>query len=142
MPSAIPRTSARVLDQGQSIARPVRSLSPAEAAEHFGWLAMFISLNMPASSGWTRTAELETDRAGPPHRPAGDGLWGRRSRPIAKYEADYALKRGNLPSIYLSFKVSIQWKNIYIAHFSGECVNSYSCILRVMKNCYNVIRHI
>ncbi|WP_192254542.1 SDR family oxidoreductase [Mesorhizobium silamurunense] len=33
---------------------PVVSLSTEEAADHFGWLAMFAGLDMPASSAWTR----------------------------------------------------------------------------------------
>jgi nucleoside-diphosphate-sugar epimerase len=39
---------------GAGLGVPVRSLSPEEAADHFGWLAMFTSLDMPASSEWTR----------------------------------------------------------------------------------------
>ena len=35
---------------------PVRSLAPEEAAEHFGWLAHFAALDMPASSAWTQQA--------------------------------------------------------------------------------------
>ena len=35
---------------------PVVSLTPEQAAAHFGWLAMFISLDCPASSALTRQA--------------------------------------------------------------------------------------
>jgi nucleoside-diphosphate-sugar epimerase len=33
---------------------PARSLSPEDAPAHFGWLAGFVALDMPASSAWTR----------------------------------------------------------------------------------------
>lgn len=33
---------------------PAVSLSPEEAADHFGWLAMFVGRDTPASSAWTR----------------------------------------------------------------------------------------
>jgi len=33
---------------------PLVSLSPEEAAGHFGWFAMFAGVDMPASSAWTR----------------------------------------------------------------------------------------
>ncbi len=39
---------------GAGLGVPVASLSPAEAADYFGWLALFASLDMPASSAWTR----------------------------------------------------------------------------------------
>jgi nucleoside-diphosphate-sugar epimerase len=39
---------------GAGLGVPVASLSPEEAAAHFGWLAMFAGLDMPASSAWTR----------------------------------------------------------------------------------------
>jgi hypothetical protein len=32
------------------------SIEPDKAAEHFGWFAHFASLDMPASSEWTRKA--------------------------------------------------------------------------------------
>lgn len=35
---------------------PVKSLSPDEAKDHFGWLAVFAGLDMRASSAWTRQA--------------------------------------------------------------------------------------
>lgn len=39
---------------GQGLGLPVRSLDPAEAAGHFGWLAAAVSNDMPASSALTR----------------------------------------------------------------------------------------
>jgi nucleoside-diphosphate-sugar epimerase len=39
---------------GRGLNLPVRSLSPEEAAAHFGWLAMFMGVDMSASSAWTR----------------------------------------------------------------------------------------
>lgn len=39
---------------GKGLKVPVVSLSPEQAAEHFGWLTFFASLDMPASSAWTR----------------------------------------------------------------------------------------
>ena len=33
---------------------PTRSLTPDQAGEHFGWMSRFFSLDMPASSAWTR----------------------------------------------------------------------------------------
>jgi len=39
---------------GAGLQLPVVSLSPEEAADHFGWLAMFIGMDLPASSAWTR----------------------------------------------------------------------------------------
>lgn len=46
------REIAEVIGAGLGV--PVVSLSPEEAREHFGWLAMFVGLDMPASSAWTR----------------------------------------------------------------------------------------
>ncbi len=46
------RDIAQVIGEGLKI--PVASLSPDETAAHFGWLAAFASLDMPASSAWTR----------------------------------------------------------------------------------------
>ncbi|MBO9707305.1 MAG: SDR family oxidoreductase [Caulobacter sp.] len=40
---------------GAGLGVPVTSLSPQEAAEHFGWLAMFAAMDLPASSAWTRS---------------------------------------------------------------------------------------
>lgn len=50
--------SARAIAEalGAGLKVPVVSLSPQEAAEHFGWLAGFAMLDMPASSAWTRRA--------------------------------------------------------------------------------------
>ena len=39
---------------GRRLNLPVVSLSPAEAAEHFGWFAMFAGMDVPASSERTR----------------------------------------------------------------------------------------
>jgi nucleoside-diphosphate-sugar epimerase len=39
---------------GRGLKVPVVSLSPEEAAAHFGWLAMFAGLDMPASSAQTQ----------------------------------------------------------------------------------------
>lgn len=46
------REIAEVVGEGLGV--PVASLSPEQAKEHFGWLAMFAALDMPASSAWTR----------------------------------------------------------------------------------------
>ena len=51
---------------GAGLKAPVVSLSPEEAGAHFGWLAAFVGLDMPASSAWTQ------DRLG--WRPDGPGL--------------------------------------------------------------------
>jgi nucleoside-diphosphate-sugar epimerase len=39
---------------GRGLKLPVVSLSPDEAAAHFGWMSAFIGLDMPASSAWTQ----------------------------------------------------------------------------------------
>jgi nucleoside-diphosphate-sugar epimerase len=39
---------------GRGLKAPVVSMSPEEAAGHFGWLAMFAGLDLPASSAQTR----------------------------------------------------------------------------------------
>lgn len=39
---------------GAGLQLPVVSLSQEEAAEHFGWLGMFIGMDLSASSAWTR----------------------------------------------------------------------------------------
>ena len=39
---------------GKGLKIPVVSLNKEKAAEHFGWLAHFAGLDMPASSAWTR----------------------------------------------------------------------------------------
>jgi nucleoside-diphosphate-sugar epimerase len=46
------REIAEVIGQGLKV--PVVSLSPEEAQAHFGWLAMFAGIDMPASSAQTR----------------------------------------------------------------------------------------
>jgi nucleoside-diphosphate-sugar epimerase len=46
------RDIAEALGRGLKI--PVVSLSAEEAPTHFGWLAMFIGMDFPASSAWTR----------------------------------------------------------------------------------------
>ena len=46
------RSIAEVI--GRSLKVPVISLSPDEAPAHFGWLAMFAGMDMPASSAQTR----------------------------------------------------------------------------------------
>ncbi|MDX7952030.1 SDR family oxidoreductase [Lichenihabitans sp. Uapishka_5] len=61
---------------GRGLGIPTVSLSPDEAAAHFGWMAAFVAMDMPASSAITR------ERLG--WRPTGPGL-------IANLEtADYA----------------------------------------------------
>lgn len=39
---------------GAGLKLPVRSLPAEEAKAHFGWLAMFVGMDMPASSAATR----------------------------------------------------------------------------------------
>ena len=51
---------------GSGLDLPVVALSPEKAAAHFGWLAAFVGMDMPASSAWTR------ERLG--WRPEGPGL--------------------------------------------------------------------
>jgi nucleoside-diphosphate-sugar epimerase len=46
------RDIAEVLGEGLKL--PVVSLTPEAAAGHFGWMGMFVGLDMPASSAWTR----------------------------------------------------------------------------------------
>jgi nucleoside-diphosphate-sugar epimerase len=46
------RDIAEVIGRGLKI--PVVSMSPDEAAAHFGWMAMFVGLDMPASSKQTQ----------------------------------------------------------------------------------------
>lgn len=48
------REIAEVVGKGLKV--PVASISPEQAAEHFGWLAIFAGLDMPASSAWTQQA--------------------------------------------------------------------------------------
>ncbi len=46
------RKIAETLGKGLKV--PVVSIDPEKAAEHFGWIARFAGLDMPASSEWTR----------------------------------------------------------------------------------------
>jgi nucleoside-diphosphate-sugar epimerase len=39
---------------GKGLKVPVLSIAPEQAGEHFGWFAHFATLDMPASSEWTR----------------------------------------------------------------------------------------
>lgn len=39
---------------GKGLKMPVVSIDPGKAAEHFGWFAYFVGLDMPASSEQTR----------------------------------------------------------------------------------------
>jgi nucleoside-diphosphate-sugar epimerase len=39
---------------GEGLGVPVVSLPQEQAAEHFGWLGMFVGMDLPASSAWTR----------------------------------------------------------------------------------------
>jgi nucleoside-diphosphate-sugar epimerase len=39
---------------GKGLKVPVVSITPEQAADHFGWLSRFAGLDMPASSEWTR----------------------------------------------------------------------------------------
>lgn len=41
---------------GAGLGLPVVSLTPEDAPAHFGWLAMFMAVDMTASSAWTRAA--------------------------------------------------------------------------------------
>ncbi|MFM0613826.1 SDR family oxidoreductase [Paraburkholderia nemoris] len=49
---------------GRGLKLPVVSISPDEAASHFGWMAMFVGLDMPASSVQTQ-ARLDWHPTGP-----------------------------------------------------------------------------
>jgi nucleoside-diphosphate-sugar epimerase len=49
---------------GRGLKLPVVSINPDEAAAHFGWMAMFIGLDMPASSVQTQ-ARLDWHPTGP-----------------------------------------------------------------------------
>ncbi|MGN6581960.1 MAG: SDR family oxidoreductase [Bordetella sp.] len=40
---------------GRGLKLPVVSIVPEQAAAHFGWMAAFVSLDLPASSAWTQT---------------------------------------------------------------------------------------
>jgi nucleoside-diphosphate-sugar epimerase len=56
------RDIAEAIGAGLNV--PVVSMSPEEAAGHFGWLSIFADLDMPASSEWTR-AQLGWQPTGP-----------------------------------------------------------------------------
>lgn len=56
------REIAETIGKGFHI--PVVSLDQEKAAEHFGWLAHFAGMDMPASSAWTRKA-LDWEPTGP-----------------------------------------------------------------------------
>ncbi|MDR5760912.1 SDR family oxidoreductase [Caballeronia sp. LZ035] len=49
---------------GRGMKLPAVSITPAEAKDHFGWMAMFIALDMPASSAQTQ-ARLDWQPTGP-----------------------------------------------------------------------------
>ena len=53
---------AETLAEGLRI--PAVSVPPEAAADHFGWMAMFVGLDMPASSAWTRHT-LDWEPTGP-----------------------------------------------------------------------------
>jgi nucleoside-diphosphate-sugar epimerase len=48
--------SARLIAEaiGAGLGLPTVSLTREEAADHFGWMAAFIAMDLPASSAWTR----------------------------------------------------------------------------------------
>jgi nucleoside-diphosphate-sugar epimerase len=56
------REIAEALGRGLNL--PAVSITPDEAASHFGWMAMFVGLDMPASSAQTR-ARLDWHPTGP-----------------------------------------------------------------------------
>lgn len=56
------RTVAELVGAGLGV--PARSVSPDEAPDYLGWLAMFAGLDMSASSAWTR-ARLDWHPTGP-----------------------------------------------------------------------------
>jgi len=56
------RDIAQVIGAGLGV--PVISLSPSDAADHFGWLAGFVGMDLLASSAWTREV-LEWFPSGP-----------------------------------------------------------------------------
>ena len=56
------KTIAETLAQGLRI--PAVSVPPDKVVDHFGWMAMFVGLDMPASSAWTRKT-LSWDPTGP-----------------------------------------------------------------------------
>jgi hypothetical protein len=56
------RAIAETIGRGLNLA--VVSMTPEQAAGHFGWLAHFVEWDLPASSAWTR-AELKWNPTGP-----------------------------------------------------------------------------
>jgi len=56
------RDIAQVLGEGMGV--PVASIDADKAADHFGWLGMFVGLDMAASSAWTRET-LDWQPTGP-----------------------------------------------------------------------------
>lgn len=56
------RDIAEVIGAGLGV--PVRSISPSDAGDHFGWLAGFVGMDLLASSAWTREV-LEWLPSGP-----------------------------------------------------------------------------
>jgi len=56
------RDIAQVIGAGLGL--PVISISPSDAADHFGWLAGFVGMDLLASSAWTREV-LEWFPSGP-----------------------------------------------------------------------------
>jgi nucleoside-diphosphate-sugar epimerase len=56
------RDIAEVVAEGLRL--PLLSLPEAEAAEHFGWMATFVGMDLPASSAWTRNC-LDWNPTGP-----------------------------------------------------------------------------
>ncbi|MGI4811965.1 MAG: SDR family oxidoreductase [Janthinobacterium lividum] len=56
------REICQALGRGMNL--PVVSLAPEEAAAHFGWMAMFVGMDMPASSAYTQ-ARLGWHPTGP-----------------------------------------------------------------------------
>jgi nucleoside-diphosphate-sugar epimerase len=49
---------------GRALNLPVVSIAPEDAAAHYGWMAMFVGLDMPASSARTQ-ARLNWHPTGP-----------------------------------------------------------------------------
>ncbi len=49
---------------GRGLRVPVKSITPDQAAEHFGWLAHYATLDMPSSNEWTRKT-LRWEPTGP-----------------------------------------------------------------------------
>ena len=46
------RTIAEAIGKGLNV--PVRSITPEQAQDHFGWFAMFAAMDLPTSSAWTQ----------------------------------------------------------------------------------------